>query len=49
MRLNANCNSDDVEKYKHCFDYADVYGYYYDYLKNYGEEKVIRTHKREMY
>ena len=31
---------DDIKKIRPCFDYGDIYGYYYDYMKECGKEKI---------
>lgn len=40
LEVKKEIDFNRLEKYKSCFEYGDIYGYYYDYMKGYGREKI---------
>jgi len=40
LSLHGGYSPSDIEKIRGLFDYGDIYGYYYDYMKEYGKDKI---------
>lgn len=36
----GNYTTEDINKIRGLFSYGDIYGYYYDYMKEYGRDKI---------